>query len=237
MSTWPILLLEVGLALTVLYLSKKQPFPGPSRRLGWVLLSVGLLFILGETAPRPVSIRAHYAVLLILGAIGLVKGINNMLIIRQEVLVAPICGILFCVGAVGFMSEEWQNMTSFEQIFSFLTVVVLAGGEVWLVFRGLLIGRLPLAWSQAGLVALRRGVISGEHGAIWCFERAWDLDEEHLNPMAWIALERIYKYLGNEEQHAYWSERLSESGGEGAVAKEWISAIEESLYDLKPMTE
>ena len=56
-------------------------------------------------------------------------------------------------------------------------------------------------------------------------------------PNGMDALERIYKYLGNEDQHAYWSERLSESGGEGAVAKEWISAIEESLNDLKPMTE
>jgi len=63
------------------------------------------------------------------------------------------------------------------------------------------------------------------------------LDEEHLNPMAWIALERIYKYLGNEEKHTYWSDRLSESGGEEAVAKEWILAIEESLSDLKPMAE
>ena len=176
MSTWPILLLEVGLALTVLYLSKKQPFPRTksSTWMGFIVCRF-VVHSWRNSTKASEHTRFHYAVLLILGAIGLVKGINNMLIIRQEVLVAPICGILFCVGAVGFMSEEWQNMTSFEQIFSFLTVVVLAGGEVWLVFRGLLIGRLPLAWSQAGLVALRRGVISGEHGAIWCFERAWDL--------------------------------------------------------------
>ena len=140
---------------------------------------------------------------------------------------------ILCESAVGFMSEEWQNMTSFEQIFSFLTVVVLAGGEVWLVFRGLLIGRLPLAWSQAGLVALRRGVISGEHGAIWCLKEhgIWTRNTSiQWHGSLWKESTSILKM---KEQHI--GQRLSESGGEGAVAEEWILAIE-SLNDLKPLT-
>ena len=47
--------------------------------------------------------------------------------------------------------------------------------------------------------------------------------------MAWIALQRIHLFIGNKHEAEHWSKRLSESGGEDAVAKEWIDAIEVAL--------
>ena len=94
-----------------------------------------------------------------------------------------------------------------------------------------------MAWSKAGLVALERGQVSGPHGAIECFEKSWDLEEEHLNPMAWLALQRIHVFIGNSSESEHWSKRLAESGGEEAVAKEWIDAIENALSKLSTITE
>tara|TARA_B100001564_G_scaffold93823_2_gene76472 strand:+ start:166 stop:756 length:591 start_codon:yes stop_codon:yes gene_type:complete len=190
------------------------------------------LFLLGQTAPRPASVNGHLAFLSVIGAFGLLFGVHHMLRTRREVLVAPMSGFLFCVGVGGLMIQTWSTLNTMEQWSGFLALVVLSGGQVWLVFRGLLIGRLPLAWSQAGIVALNRGQVSGPHGALACFEKAWDVDEEHLNPMAYVALHRINQFLGNEKEVEKWYEALIDSGGEEAVAKEWIEAIETSLSSI-----
>lgn len=160
-----------------------------------------------------------------------------MLVTREEVIVAPFAGILFSVSATAIMADQWESLTVFEEYAAFATIVVIGGCQTWLVFRGLLIGRLPLAWSKAGLVALERGQVSGQHGALECFEKSWDLEEEHLNPMAWLALERIHTFIGNDTEASHWSKRLAESGGEEAVAKEWIEAIETALGRLRPSNE
>jgi hypothetical protein len=236
MDNWPFILLEAAVGLCLLVMSRQQPFPGPARRMGWLMITIFALFVLAETAPRDVEVLSHLVLLIILGGLGTLKGIHNMIITRREVLVAPFSGALFCAGSIGLMAEEWLNLSQFEQIAAFLTAVLLIGGQVWLVFRGLLIGRLPLAWSQAGIQALQRGLIEGEHGAIWCFERAWDLEEEHLNPMAWIALEKINRHLGNDSSADEWQVRAAESGGIEAVAGEWIDAIEQALKALLPKT-
>ena len=52
--------------------------------------------------------------------------------------------------------------------------------------------------------------------------------------MAWLALNRIHSFLGNEEESEHWGKRLAESGGEDAVAIEWIEAIESALGNLSP---
>jgi hypothetical protein len=106
---------------------------------------------------------------------------------------------------------------------------MLGGGQTWLVFRGLLIGRLPLAWSQAGMVALQRGQIDGDNGAIACFEKGWDAEEEHLNPMAYLALHRIHLFIEDQHVAEEWFESLLAVGGEEAVAIEWIQAIHDAL--------
>lgn len=236
-TRWLLILFEFIIAIILIMGSKSQPFPNPSRRLGSVLLLVATLFLIGQSAPRPASVNGHMAFLSIIGALGLIFGVHHMLNTRREVLVAPMSGFLFCVGVGGLMIQTWSSLTTIEQWSGFLALVVLSGGQVWLVFRGLLIGRLPLAWSQAGMVALSRGQISGEHGAISCFEKAWDVDEEHLNPMAYVALHRIHEFLGDKEEAEKWFENLIDSGGEDAVAPEWIEAIENSLANINDRTE
>ena len=236
-TRWLLILFEFIIAIILIMGSKSQPFPNPSRRLGSILLLVATLFLIGQSAPRPASVNGHMAFLSIIGALGLIFGVHHMLNTRREVLVAPMSGFLFCVGVGGLMIQTWSSLTTIEQWSGFLALVVLSGGQVWLVFRGLLIGRLPLAWSQAGMVALSRGQISGEHGAISCFEKAWDVDEEHLNPMAYVALHRIHEFLGDKEEAERWFENLIDSGGEDAVAPEWIEAIENSLANINDRTE
>ena len=237
MENWWFLLLEFAIALTLIFMSDRQPFPGPSKRYGSVLLIIALLLLIGETGPRPTSVQVHLYVLLAYGSVGLLRGVHNMLVTREEVIVAPFAGILFSVSATAIMAGQWDSLTSFEEYAAFATIVVIGGCQTWLVFRGLLIGRLPLAWSKAGLVALERGQVSGPHGALECFEKSWDLEEEHLNPMAWLALERIHTFIGNDAEASHWGRRLAESGGEEAVAKEWIDAIESALSRLRPSSE
>tara|TARA_A100001035_G_C27743528_1_gene482824 strand:- start:276 stop:1007 length:732 start_codon:yes stop_codon:yes gene_type:complete len=231
-TRWLLIIFEFIIASILIMGSKSQPFPNPSKRLGSVLFFVAVLFLIGQSAPRPASVNAHMAFLSIIGAFGLIFGVHHMLNTRREVLVAPMSGFLFSVGVGGLMIQTWSSLSTVEQWSGFLALIVLSGGQVWLVFRGLLIGRLPLAWSQAGMVALSRGQISGVHGAISCFEKAWDVDEEHLNPMAYVALHRIYNFLGDEESANEWYQNLADSGGEEAVAVEWIDAIEKSLSEI-----
>ncbi len=237
MENWWFLLLEFAIALTLIFMSSRQPFPGPSKRYGSVLLIIALLLLIGETGPRPTSVEVHLYVLLAYGSVGLVRGVHNMLVTREEVIVAPFAGILFSVSATAIMADQWESLTVFEEYAAFATIVVIGGCQTWLVFRGLLIGRLPLAWSKAGLVALERGQVSGPHGALECFEKSWDLEEEHLNPMAWLALQRIHAFIGNDVEASHWAKRLAESGGEEAVAKEWAEAIESALGRLRPSNE
>ena len=234
METWWFLVLEFALSLSLILMSKRQPFPGPSRRYGLVLLTFAALFLLGESGPRPTEVQVHLLFLLVYGSLGLLRGVQNMLVSRDEVIVAPFAGIMFCVAATAMMANQWESLTVAEEYAAFATIVALGGGQTWLVFRGLLIGRLPMAWSKAGIVALEKGQISGDHGAIQCFERAWDLEEEHINPMAWSALNRIHNFVGNEQEAEHWGKRLAESGGQEAVAKEWIMAIDEALSRLNP---
>ena len=235
---WIVLIFELVIALVLIFGAKSQPFPRPARRFGNVLLTVSCLLLLGQSAPNPASLSSHLVFLSIYGAIGIIVGINHMLRTRREVLVAPMSGFMFCIGVGGLMVQTWDDLTKLEHWAGFLALVVLAGGQVWLVFRGLLIGRLPLAWSQAGMVALSRGQLTGGHGAIECFEKAWDADEEHLNPMAYSALFMIHKSLGNENESLHWQELFLESGGKEAVAPEWLDAIKSFLtpisnYDIE----
>ena len=84
------------------------------------------------------------------------------------------------------------------------------------------------------MVALQRGALSGERGAIACFERGWATDEPHLNPMAYLALHRIHAALGNDDEAQSWRASLQSSGGEAAVAQAWIDAVEHAILLVVP---
>ena len=229
---WLLLGFELVIAIILILGSKSQPFPTPAKRFGWFILMVSGLLLLGQSAPNPTSLEGHLAILSVFGAFGLVSGINLMLRTRREVLVAPMSGFMFCVGVTGLITQTWDELNKFEHWAGFLALVVLAGGQTWLVFRGLLIGRLPLAWSQAGMVALHRGQLRGPHGAIECFEKAWDAEEEHLNPMAYSALSKIFQALDEAEIAEHWNELFLESGGNESVAVEWLDAIDDCLSNM-----
>lgn len=229
---WLLIGFELVISIILILGSKSQPFPTPARRFGWFILMVGGLLLLGQSAPNPTSLEAHLTILSVFGAFGLVSGINLMLRTRREVLVAPMSGFMFCVGVTGLITQTWDELNKFEHWAGFLALVVLAGGQTWLVFRGLLIGRLPLAWSQAGMVALHRGQLRGPHGAIECFEKAWDAEEEHLNPMAYSALSKIFQALEETDKATHWHELFLESGGSESVAIEWLSAIDDCLSSM-----
>ena len=229
---WALICFEFFIGSALLYNSKNQPFPQPSSRFGWLLLMLALLILIGQAAPNPMGSNAHFVMLSALGGFGLVAGVYHLARTQRDVLVAPYAGLLFCVGVVGLMVETWSDLSTLEQWAAFLTVVVIGAGETWLIFRGLLIGKLPLAWSQAGMIALMQGRLTGPQGAISCFERGWDADEEHLNPMAYLALHRIHLFLGNKSEASEWEELLLREGGERAVARPYVEAIHDALISL-----
>jgi hypothetical protein len=82
------------------------------------------------------------------------------------------------------------------------------------------------------MIALLQGRLTGRNGAIECFEKGWDADEEHLNPMAYVALHRIHLFLGHNDEAGIWKDNLDREGGEAAVAYEYIRAIHDALSDL-----
>ena len=212
--------------------SRHQPFPEISGKFGWTLASLTGLLALGETAPRPMSLTMLLIVSLILGSYGVLVGVHHMVRTRRDVFIAPMSGFVFCTGAGGLMVLTWPELNTLEQWAGFLLLVLLGGSQTWMVFRGLLIGRLPLAWSQAGMVALQRRQIHGPHGAISCFERGWDADEEHLNPMAYVALHRIHLFLDQSDEAKRRLESFEDAGGEASVAPEWIEAIHDALVGM-----
>jgi len=231
---WLLLGLLSLIGVLLVRLSKQQPFPEPSSRYGWTILTFAALLALGTAAPRPLGVDGLLAVLCVLGAFGVVAGLTHIVRTRRDVIVAPLSGFLLCVGIGGLMARTWSTLSTVEQWVDFLALVLLGMGQTYLVFRGLLIGKLPLAWSQAGMVALQRGALSGERGAIACFERGWDTDEPHLNPMAYLALNRIHSALGDEEAASDWQASLDSSGGEAAVAQAWIDAVEDAILRVVP---
>ena len=231
---WILVCFEAVVGLLLFIGSKSQPFPRPSRRFGLFILSLASMAAVGQMAPNPVTVTGHLVLLTGIGSFGLLAGIHHLVRTRREVLLAPFSGFLFCVGVGGLMVQTWDDLNQFEQWSGFVSLVMLGGGQTWLVFRGLLIGRLPLAWSQAGMVALQRGQIDGENGAIACFEKGWDAEEEHLNPMAYLALHRIHLFIGDQSTADEWQDSLISVGGEEAVAIEWIQAIHDALEKIDP---
>lgn len=227
-----VLLVLAAVSISLIAGSRHQPFPEISGRFGWVLLSLTGLLALGETAPRPMSLTLLLVVALGLGSYGILVGVHHMVRTRRDVFIAPMAGFVVCTGAGGLMVLTWPELNTLEQWAGFLLLVGLGGGQTWMVFRGLLIGRLPMAWSQAGMVALQRRQLHGPHGAIACFERGWDADEEHLNPMAYVALHRIHVHLGDEATANRWLEAFEDAGGSASVAPEWISAIHDGLVAM-----
>ena len=144
-----VFLVLVGISIAMIAGSRHQPFPEISGRFGWVMASVAGVLALGESAPRPMTLTLLLVVVLGLGSYGILIGVHHMVRTRRDVFIAPMSGFLFCTGAGGLMVLTWPELNTLEQWAGFLLLVLLGTGQTWMVFRGLLIGRLPLAWESS----------------------------------------------------------------------------------------
>lgn len=221
-----------SMALILTMWSRHQPFPSISKRLGIISFGYLGLLLLAETAPRPMKSEVVLLTMFVFSGLGIWVGMYHLLKTRRDVIIAPMFGFLFCISSTGLVVNLWDQLESVEHWVGFLTLGALYSGQTWLVFRGLLIGRLPLAWSQAGFIALSRGQLYGPHGAIECFEKAWDAEEEHLNPMAYFALMNIHTFLNNDDERIRWSDLLELSGGKDAIDEQWIEAVQKHIAAL-----
>ena len=59
---------------------------------------------------------------------------------HKDVVVAPFGGVLLCVGSISLLSERWSDYDQTEQLISFALASVLVTLEIYLSFRGLVIG-------------------------------------------------------------------------------------------------
>ena len=221
-----------GIGGSCFWLSLHQPFPEISRRYAYLVLLAGSVLIISEQGPRETSETVPMYFALGLGVLGTVKGSWDMTRTMRDVIVAPFAGGMLCAGSAALLVGWWDEGGTYEHISSFILVSALILMEIYLVFRGLIIGVSGLSWSKAGLRQIQRGLLEGPSGAISCFERSWDADEEWLGAMSHAALIRIYIHLGQEESAKNSEKYLEEFGGWDVVDSAWIDAIDSALNSV-----
>ena len=163
----------------------------------------------------------------------MVIGVIQMSMLRNDVIVAPFGGVLLCMGAISLMVERWAGMEQTEQIGSFAIASLLVMLEIYLAFRGLVIGVQGISWSKSGLRQVRRGLIHGPNGAISHFERSWDMEKPWIDAMSHAALILIHRHAGDSGAEAEHVVELEKVGGWESVDKSWIEAIEEALGQIR----
>ena len=224
--------LFMGIGGSCFWLSWHQPFPEISRRYAYLVLMAGSVLIISEQAPRETSETVPMYFALGLGVLGTLKGSWDMTRTMRDVIVAPFAGGMLCAGSAALLVGWWDEGGTYEHISSFILVSALILMEIYLVFRGLIIGVPGLSWSKAGLRQIQRGLLDGPSGAISCFERSWDADEEWLGAMSHAALIRIYIHLEQEESANNSEKYLEEFGGWEVVDSAWIEAIDSALNSI-----
>tara|TARA_B000000557_G_C20793093_1_gene451992 strand:- start:358 stop:1092 length:735 start_codon:yes stop_codon:yes gene_type:complete len=228
---WIVLFFALG--VISLYYARLQPFPEFGNKFGWSSIALGLIFLISRNAPRDTAILAPTVTAAIFGGLAVMYGVRHMVVTQQDVLVAPFGGVLLCVGTVSLMADSWDEMNSTDHLISFVTASVVVMLEIYLAFRGLVVGVQGITWSKSGLRQVSRGLLQGPRGAISHFERSWDMDDQWLNAMSHAALALIHKHLGDEVAEKEHIQELQAIGGWDAVDKNWIQTIEGELRKLK----
>ncbi len=228
---WIVLFFALG-AIS-LYYARLQPFPEFGNKFGWSSIALGLTFLISRNAPRDTAILAPTVTAAIFGGLAVMYGVRHMVVTQQDVLVAPFGGVLLCVGTVSLMADSWNEMNSTDHLISFVSASVVIMLEIYLAFRGLVVGVQGITWSKSGLRQVSRGLLQGPRGAISHFERSWDMDDQWLNAMSHAALALIHKHLGDEAAEQEHIQELQAIGGWDAVDKNWIQTIEAELRKLK----
>jgi hypothetical protein len=124
-------------------------------------------------------------------------------------------------------------MSQTEQFGSFILASVIVLLEIYLAFRGLVVGVQGITWSKSGLRQVNRGLLRGQRGAISHFERSWDMDDPWLNAMSHAALALIHRHLGDSASEREHLAELESGGGWDSVDEAWVKAIEAGLSHLK----
>ena len=225
--------LFASLGLTVFYYSRHQPFPEISGRFALMLLITGAILWLSTTAPRETGESVPAVVATVIGGAAVVIGVVQMSILRNDVIVAPFGGVLLCMGATSLMVDRWPGMEQTEQIGSFAVASLLVMLEIYLAFRGLVVGVQGISWSKSGLRQVRRGLIHGPKGAISHFERSWDMEDPWINAMSHAALALIHRHSGDVEGEREHVVELEKAGGWESVDQSWIQAIKEALGQIR----
>ena len=225
------LILFLGLGTYSIYLSRLQPFPEKGARFGWAVLISSLILWISSTSPQGSGQDLPASISVFLGGIFTIAGIRDMSTNKTDVIVAPLAGVLFCLGGISLLSSRWEFAGQSEQIGSFVLASTMVSVEMYLAFRGLVIGVPGIAWSKSGIRQIHRGLILGQNGAISHFERSWDMEDQWINSMSYAALVLIHRSLGNSKEEEENLTELESLGGWGTVDDSWIEAIEKGLQN------
>ncbi len=230
MLFWISLFLLTG--ILTFYYSRLQPFPEIGGKFSLLVLILAIFLWITESSPRPGSEDFAPTLSLITGGLGVIIGIRHMGITKKDVILAPLGGVLFTVGGIWLLSSRWEGADQFQQISLFLVASILVALEIYLIFRGLVIGIPGVSWSKSGIRQIQRGLIEGPNGAIAHFEKSWDSEDSWINSMSHAALILIYRKLDKKEREQHHTIELERNGGWDSLDDSWIKAIENSLEEL-----
>jgi len=219
---------------TTLWMSRSQPFPEVSARFGWFVLFIAGLLAISTQSPRPTDADVPMLLAAAIGGLGVIIGIRSTSITRTDVILAPYAGFLLCVGTIALLAEGWVSYQRTEQIIGFLLATFLILGQLFLTWKGLIIGVTGITWSKAALRQLERGLIDGPRGAIEMFDRSWNMDDDWLNVMSHSALAIIHNSHGDTEKAMFHEQRLARLGGEEMVDESWRKKISKCLKIVTP---
>ena len=221
----------------LLWMSYAQPFPEIGGRWAWLMLSLTGILAMALSSPRATSPDLPVMIAGIMGGVGVMIGAFHDRR-NRDVILAPFAGMWFVAATVSALADGWSTYNSTEQWVGFVLVTIVILLEVFLFWKGLIIGIQGISWSQAALRQLDRGLIDGERGAIAMFEKSWSVDDSWLDAMSHVALIRIHESQGNQTEAAKHSEMLERLGGIEIVETAWIEKIDSCLKRLsQPISE
>ena len=104
MFIWIVLLL--GLGSYCYYLSGLQPFPEKGSRFSIFLFTGALVLWIASTSPEGSGEDLPASISVFLGGVFVLFGIRDMSLTKTDVIVAPLAGVLFCIGGISLLSSR-----------------------------------------------------------------------------------------------------------------------------------
>ena len=220
-----------GTAALLLWMSRAQPFPEIGTRWAWMMLAFAGILAMSTNSPRLTTEETPIVIAGGMGALGVIIGaIHDRR--NQDVVLAPFAGMWFVAATIAILTQGWAGYSTAEQWFGFFVATTVILLELFLFWKGLVIGVQGRSWSQAALRQLDRGLIDGERGAISMFEKSWSVDESWLDAMSHAALIRIHEFKGNTEAAGKHRNLLERLGGQEGIEDAWLEKIDACLSRL-----